>query len=259
MNLRADINWWITRLYAHFIAKQQLSSDSQHLLVACQPKSGSTYLTRIISCLPDFRTASLVPGYGRREQELDASLLASFHSSNYVAHHHVRYSEATGVLLNRFHVKPVVLVRDIFDIVVSLRDHFRRESVESSMGFVFPYMKDWPDAQLEGFIAQMIVPWYFNFYLSWLECENRFMLNYEDLRTDAFAAVMSINDHFSLGYDSVAINRAVELANSSFTRKNQAIAGRGASLDAATKDAIYEMASYYDGVDFSPMGISPNE
>lgn len=40
------------------------------VLVACMPKSGSTYLSGAIEALPGFIRAHLVPGYGRREQEL---------------------------------------------------------------------------------------------------------------------------------------------------------------------------------------------
>lgn len=256
MNIRADFNWFATRLYTRFVANQKLTCNDQHLLVACQPKTGSTYLTRILGALPQFKSAVLVPGYGRREQELDELRLLSWNTSSYVAHHHVRYSEYTQLLMDRFDIKPVVLVRNIFDIVVSLRDHFREESVEGPMGFVFPYMADWPDSKIEELIVHMIVPWYFNFFLSWLECKQKIIIRYEELNKDALLTVNNINSHYALGFSAQTISEAVELANSSFTRKNRAIIGRGKDLQESSKQQIYLMASFYEDVDFTPLGIS---
>ncbi|RMG85935.1 MAG: hypothetical protein D6712_08630 [Chloroflexi bacterium] len=233
-----------------------LSKDKHHLLVACMPKSGSTFLTRIISELPGFSNVALVPGYGHREQELDTLMLLYWHRKNYVAQHHVRYSETLSQQITRFGLRPIVLVRNIYDIVISIKDHLRNESVVSPMGYVFPYMTAWDDAELEIFIANMILPWYFNFYLSWLECENKLLIRYEKLRENPVHVVSTICEFYKLGLAKVDIESAIEAAKSKNTRKNKGIAGRGLSLAPEAREHIDKMASFYKGVDFSPIGIA---
>ncbi len=240
---------------ARYVIWRKLPTSRRHFLIACMPKSGSTYLTRIMGSLASSNCVSLVSGYGRREQELDTCFLLWQHRINYAAHHHVRYSDTLALQMSQFGVFPIVLVRNIFDIVVSLRDHFRNESVECSMGYAFPYMAEWEDAQIEEFIALMFIPWYLNFYLSWLECENKLFVTYEDMIRDPVSVVSMINKYNSFSFDEVEIEKAVQSANGVFTRKNKGITGRGEDLGQSVKDHICRMASLYTDVDFTPIGI----
>ena len=116
-----------------------------HILIACMPKSGSTYLSNAISRLPRFRKTSLVTHYGRTEQDLDLRLALRKSRHNYVCQHHVRYNEKTSDVINRFGVTPIVLVRNVFDCVPSIRDHLRNEAVESPTAYfsnTHPQMSD---------------------------------------------------------------------------------------------------------------------
>jgi hypothetical protein len=63
------------------------------------PKSGSTYLAQIFAHLPGFVEATLVPGYGRREQELchERLLALAAQPGSFVAQQHVRYSDITRI------------------------------------------------------------------------------------------------------------------------------------------------------------------
>ena len=230
-------------------------SRKRHLLVACMPKSGSTYLTTMLSSLDGFRNVSLVPSYGRREQELDTLALMSSDEYDYSAQHHVRYSEETHNLMYRFGVKPVVLVRNIFDVVFSIRDHVRKESVVGPAGYVFPHMTNWPDEKLEEFIVDICIPWDFNFFLTWQECQNKCLITYEALLADPFVTIDKINKHFLLNLSEKEIGRAIDVANGKPTRKNIGNAGRGEQLNDYCKQRIQLMANYYSGVDFSLIGI----
>ena len=130
---------WIpaTTLFSHILAAQNgqiVPGGGKHILIACMPKSASTYLCGIISALPEMSQMNLVAGHHRREQELCPLQCALGHHMNYVAAHHVRYSRATQDLLKSYKILPVVLVRNIFDCVVSLRDHLLRENSRYSAG-----------------------------------------------------------------------------------------------------------------------------
>jgi hypothetical protein len=239
----------------HLLCKKQNNKNKTHLLVACMPKSGSTYLSTILSNLKGFTQTDLTRAGGRREQELDILELMHNDDKNYVAQHHVKLSRGTQSLIDQFDLKPIVLVRNLHDVIVSFRDHFRNESIENSLGYVFPYMKDWPNDKLESFIVDIFTPWYINFFLSWKESNNLCLITYEELTENPLETICKINQHYSLGLNLHDITNAIALADNRFVRKNVGKPGRGAQLNDYCKQHINIIASYYDQADLSMIGI----
>jgi hypothetical protein len=243
--------------YLNFVLNRDISSKHHHLLLACMPKSGSTWLATMLACLPGFRPGILVNGYDRREQELSEVQLLLNRHSNYVAQMHVRYSEPTAQLIRRFSLKPIVLVRNIFDIVPSIRDHWHCESVRGPACYLKNEMTKWSSDRAEEFIVNMGMPWYFNFFLSWTECESKLLLTYEEMSQSPHHVLEKICHYYSIFVTPSQIDDAVLAADvSNATRRNKAEVGRGATISAAAAQKILEMASYYPGVDFSPIGIA---
>jgi len=231
----------------------------QRLLLACFPKSGSTFLASILAGLPGFRKVSLVPGYGRREQELSIELLftACETPGSFVAQHHVRFSSETERLLAMFSLVPVVLVRNIFDITASIRDSLKSGTSAIAQAFVPPDAVKWNDEQLETFIADMIVPWYFNFYASWSEGGQVTWVTYEVLTAEPVATARFLCQGIGVGARDADIERAVQNAklHPGWTRFNCGTTGRGAQLCAEAVARINHLATYYGFLDLSRMGL----
>lgn len=232
-------------------------SDRHKVLVACMPKSGSTYLTTILSSLPGFAVTSWVPDYGRREQELCGRRLQEDEAipASLVAQHHVRYSDQTAKYLREFDLKPVVLVRNLYDIIPSLIDHHRTESVVYPMAFVPSDIVDWDFERAARFVTYMVLPWYFNFFVSWNACPEKILVAYEDLISDPVGTVQDICERSGIKASREDVIAAVERVKSMQTRKNVGVAGRGGQLSEACRGHVREMASFYDGMDFSKIGI----
>ena len=235
---------------------QALPSDQPHVLVACMPKSGSTFLTKLIAALPGMNEAMLVTGQERREQELAVEQLLMYHAYPYVSQNHVRYSTTTAHLIRTFSLAPVVLMRNIFDIVVSFNDHHDAQSTVHPMAAVPPDIPSWPSERAYAFIVDMMIPWFFNFYLSWQSVPNTLVLNYDAVRESPADVLRQVAQFAQMTVSEDEIAAAVETANAGWTRKNVGIAGRGEALPEDVRDRIVQMASYYDGVDFSPIGIT---
>jgi len=239
---------------------ETLPCDGRHVLLACFPKSGSTWLSGILSRLPGFIKADLVPGYDRREQELCFERLLVYHAENYVAQHHCRYSQSTERCLRAFSIEPVVLIRNLFDCVVSLRDHIDGgisdpARVIGPTAYVPEDYFGWSDDVRTDFIVDMIVPWYFNFYLGWRDCPDAVWVGYEELVRDPSATVRRIADAVGLDADDAAIEQALRAASSQPTRRNVGVVGRGRSLSERHRQRIRQLASYYPACDFAPIGL----
>lgn len=151
--------------------------QKKQILLACFPKSGSTFISSKIARLPGWSRSDFVPAYGRRDQELEQSAIVrsmlsfSGFDKNLVAQHHCRASEHSLQLVNKFDMKVVVLVRSLMDVALSLSDHWDRESVVGPIAYLneslLAELDASPVTRLQ-FMVQHVLPWYVSFYLSWL-------------------------------------------------------------------------------------------
>src|SRR5215469_9190289 len=168
---------WLARREPKAARARRPFAGSTHVLVACMAKSGSTFLTDVIAELPGFRRALLVPAQGRRAQELDEACLQAVDRCDYVAQNHVPYSDWTGELCAEYGVAPVVLVRDLLDVVVSLRDHLRQQGPVSPIFFAEPHHASLDDDALALMIVRLALPWYLNFYMSWRQAPDALLVD----------------------------------------------------------------------------------
>jgi Sulfotransferase domain len=242
------------------ISVERLPCDHTHILVACFPKSGSTWLSKTLSLLPNFHRVDLVPLYGRREQELAFERLILFHSRNYVAQHHCRFSSATERCLNAFSIKPIILTRNIFDCVASAKD--RLDSGEGDPGkiigptaYVPQSYYSWSDEEKYDFIIDMIVPWYFNFFVGWNDFRTGTRTSYEEVVGNPLAAIKRIANELHLDVNDSEIEGALVAASKVETRKNKGEVGRGRVMTNVQKNRVRRFASYYPSVDFSTIGL----
>lgn len=214
-----------------------------HLLLACQAKVGSTFLASSLSNLPGMRRAKLTPGADRREQELCELKLRRLQSRAYVAQHHVRRSSVTDALVRRHGLSVIVLTRDLFDAVVSLRDHVRQESVAFPMAYITEHHRALPDAELEVVLARLAVPWYVNFYMSWRDCPYATYVSYAELIEDPARQVRRIAEACGLSATDAEIEAAVSTARGA--RLNVGVNGRGAALAPQAKAEILAQLACY--------------
>lgn len=235
------------------------AQDHKHLLIACFPKSGSSFLALILASLPGFQRVSLIPDYGRREAELSLNhlVVADRNFPRFVAKHHLRFSHETKRLIESFSLQPIVLVRNIYDVVVSIRDQIKREAVVMAQAYVPPEAPRWESQRIEQFVVDMIIPWYFNFYASWADCSNRLELTYEELIIDPQATVRRIRDKLQIQATDAQVSAAVEAAESDrmSSRFNIGLSGRGKELGPGVVSKIQEITSYYAFIDLSSIGL----
>jgi hypothetical protein len=143
----------------------------------------------------------------------------------------------------------VVLVRNIFDTLVSLDDHLRQEDHRAPTGYVHRqcWQMDFEDRL--DYLIQVHLPWYFNFFVSWREAADRIQIlwmTYERLFDDVPHALAEVLTFHGLSVGHERLTQVADTLRDADTRFNKGVCGRGDDLlSEAHKDAIRRLAAVW--------------
>jgi hypothetical protein len=221
-------------------------SGQKHILIACFPKSGSTYLSKVLRELTGFAKAYVSEPGAQNEQDLSARRLARVWRRS-VLQQHVKATRTNLELLVRYGMQPIVQTRNLFDVVASLHDHYERDHRSLPCGYIpESYLRMGWNERVE-FLIHVHLPWYFNFVLSWREAARQLEIcpvTYEQLFSNQTSELLRIAAFYGLRVTAGQIAGAMALAARADTRLNVGIAGRGAELlNVEHKQAIRRLAN----------------
>jgi hypothetical protein len=232
-----------------------------HGIVACFPKSGSTYTVKTICKLTGVRSRMFCQGW-YEEQNLYKPELLRYLSYDTVSRQHMPGTPGNVELLRKYDMRTVILVRNIYDVCASLYDHYQNESTIGGAAYFDAGFIDLTGEQKLDAIVDLVVPWYFKFYVSWWDtCKHDdsgiIWLRYEDMLADRKAYFSTVMDHFGLTYDDQKLTEVVNEAPTEGERFNKGVSGRGELvLSPDGKRRIQRYCRYYPTVDFSRIGLS---
>lgn len=240
------------------IIREQLGT---HIFIACVPKSASTFLKNLLVSLTGYRDIFMVYAAGQNEHELYLPTLQENAHFDTVTQQHCRASFANIQMMQAFGIKPVVLVRNIFDSVMSLLDFYDKGAFQHSY-----FREDFKLLDEEtkiDLLIDNIIPWYFQFIASWSLVEKQksldiFWLSYEDLIADKPTAIQNVLRFYGLGAARRGIEQKVRETESEGRkiRFNKGVKGRGESrLSEEQKERIRRFARYHPATDFSRIGL----
>ena len=274
MHIRADL---LTRIIADaafgngMLSPNDVSllpqlGDKPVVIVAAAPRTGSTFLANVLIRVTGLRYFRLCPAYSTNEHDLYLPSLCLAKSMGVLSQMHIKGTFHNAGLMKLFGIRPIILVRRIFDIVVSLAHDLREKECLPGFGTgVNGYSFLWHDHDVKGLddqrlldlIIDLVVPWYVNYYVSWSRLcaqdavEARWV-RYEDMMTKKKDTVSSILDFLGLDGDMSALDQAVERKYATFNRGDT---GRGDEmLSESQKGRIRRLFSYYPGTDFGMYG-----
>ncbi len=233
----------------------------RHIFIACVPKSASTFLKNLLVNLTGFRDLFAVYAAGQSEHEIHLPALREFAQHDTVTQQHCRASDANVHLMQGFGIRPVVLVRNIFDSVMSLLDFYNSGASQTSY-----FKADWHALDEETKIDLLIdnvVPWYFQFVASWDLAEKQkrvelHWLTYEELISDKPSTVVGVLEFYGLGASRRGVEERIAEIESEErkNRFNKGVAGRGKTgLTDRQKDRIRRQARFYPSADLSRLGL----
>jgi hypothetical protein len=238
-----------------------------YLFLACMPRTASTFLSEAICELTGFRRVELADAYSENEQELDVPRLLDAYGYGSVTQQHLLANARTIELMQRYSIRPVVLVRNVFDVVISIRDFLHTEGCGKWPTFFCTdeSFRSLDDATQVEQIVELGIPWYFDFFVSWQEATRRqavetLWVTYEDAVADWATTIARIATFYGIEQDQAAIEGALERtqARASSLRLNKGTTGRGETiLHASARDRIEHYTRCYPGIDFSLIGLAP--
>lgn len=141
------------------------------IVVSSPMKCGSTYVAELLRryLLAD-RSNHDITGYDwLAEQNLTHGLLEQLRGVSFSINLHLQPHRSNVEAMEREAIVPVVLWRNLADVIVSFDDHVR---LESHVNPVF-YLADrdaylrLPESERYAYLIDAIVPWNLGFYLAW--------------------------------------------------------------------------------------------
>ena len=233
----------------------------RHLFIACVPKSASTFLKNLLVNVTGYRDLFTVYAAGQSEHEVYLPTLREFAHLDTVTQQHCRASDANVHLMQGFGIRPVVLVRNIFDSVMSLLDFYNEGAFQTSYA-----RADWPALDEEtkiDLLIENVIPWYFQFVASWdlVEKQKRLelhWLSYEDLVADKPSSVLKVLEFYGLGASRRGIEERIGEIESEARkiRFNKGVTGRGRSgLNDRQKEQVRRLTRFYPSTDFGRIGL----
>ena len=209
------------------------------ILLACAPKSGSTYIKKgIVSCteLTPLKLA-LREGW----HELDRDKLVEVLDTGVITQLHMPLSLYSVDLINKYDLKCIVLTRNIYDTTISILDHLNKKSVKQGtlekFGFnhshvIFPKIFfELSSAEKINLIIKIALPYYINFGMSWYlyqEKLNRkpYWITYDDFFEEEQKSFDKILNHFNI----IKTKKFDVNIKNPKTRFNVGTSGRGKKL-----------------------------
>jgi|SRR5690606_38610344 len=243
-------------LKADAIMSRVLPPQQPHIVIACMPKTASTFLATALAELPGMRQATLVPAWEQREQELCPIQLSRYNRRKYVAQCHLRHSRATEFYGAKYGVTFAVLIRNLADCAISLRDHLRADPEPVPYAWFGEAQKKLPDDEFEEAIVRLALPWYINFYAGWRSAGIGAFYDYDDLTADTAGVMRDILARANAPVGDEAIAAALGRASANTrTRFNVGRVGRGTGLSPRGKEALARMLDFYPEFENDPLFI----
>ncbi len=237
-----------------------LSADRSAIFLACMPKTASTFAVKALRRATGFEAVNLVDVFRDNEQNLYLPKLIDTCATDIVLHQHCKATNRNLELMVQYNIRPVILVRDLLDVLVSLYDHFHNESPISPFAFAYDGFFDLDEEGRKWLLVRMAAPWLVQFHASWYTCSalkkqiNTFWVGYADFMADKGGTLGRILEYYGLEPDRAALDKALEETSSdrTGTRFNVGRQGRGMEFfSPEQKECVAALLECYPEVDFS--------
>ena len=257
----------ITLSYDSAITELRRQAGKKFIFHVASPKSGSTWIAQSVGPFlrtRGWKTPSMTVGGGNRAQDFFLSELIRLEALEhdiFTDHQHCVFSSYVLELLTAINAKVVFQTRNLYDMLISLRDHLDNETTVKPMFNIDT--NQWAAlnrTEKLDFLIYNVAPWYINFWVGWSQAQkamgdNFLVVKYEDLLENPDNIFETILDFSELPRSVFPASTDTIYTSNVFTRKNKAIIGRGELFTAEHRLHVDRLCKPYKDIDFSAMGI----
>jgi hypothetical protein len=206
------------------------------------PKAAGTFFRSALIKAINGQLVRVVHAQGGRDAQPHLPIFVEYFTSRgspktLVAHIHMQALPANTYFLEAFRLKPVIMLRNIADMMASYWDMLESADHVRDMGVNFHVPGDfaqWQAVEKQEFLIDILLPWYASYFASWGDYVARAPQNVMVLRfTDFLAApITSMRDalrHSGLDTTEDSCRHAFDAvwASRSKLRYNEGRIGRG--------------------------------
>jgi len=230
------------------------------LLIACFPKSGSTLLKSLLCKATGFAEQWLAYTYQENEQDLYRPHLLHGARQNAVIQQHCLATAANIHLMQAFGIRPIILVRNIYDVLLSWKEFLDGGAYAQTFYPTYPELEG---AARFDFVLDTRAEWYLRFFAGWQravrkgEIEAKW-LTYEDLTANVREKIDELLRFHGVTADPQRVAHAIDQMTSArhSTRFNKGVVGRGLAAFSPDQQArIARLAAYHRDADFAMIGL----
>lgn len=237
-------------------------APKEHVFLTGTMKSGGVHITNCLGRILGWRRNSLASWQqeGMTEHDINPHVAWTvLPQGAYVFHMHMRAWGANVGMLAQWNVRPIVLIRNVADIIVAVRDNalmdYQRELDPKGMpGVYLPSALDsMSREEQELFLVQNMGPWLLSFYVSWKRQQGVpcLWVSYEDHFKDQVKSFRRMLEW--VGWGTNTTDEAIaQIADSKPHNFNKGVSGRGRQLSKPAMDALESLIDAW-GPDWAPM------
>jgi SAM-dependent methyltransferase len=207
--------------------------DLTKILVACAPKSGSTYVTDVLARYFDATVASseLRDIQWEAEQNLTRAFLAQFARESFVLQLHMKPYDLYLALMREHGVSLLLQWRNLGDMIVSLDEHLAEFGVDQPLCYIHDgqgFLALPPHVRYD-YLIRHALDWYLWFYLAWRRRGATFGV-YERMVEDPASYFTEAIARLGKPVDADRLAGILADPPTGFTRLNVGTTGRSAEL-----------------------------
>ncbi|MBN9532101.1 MAG: sulfotransferase domain-containing protein [Alphaproteobacteria bacterium] len=241
---------------------RRLGKKRRAIVLAFPPKSAGTYLRSAIVFAANGQLVRAVHAQGGRDAQPYLPVFLSYFEGGVtnrtlVAHLHMQALPANIHFLEAFDIRPVVMIRNIPDMLASFWDMLETDSVARLDGLncrIPQNFTDMPRADKADFIVDILGPWYASFFATWFAYaeqspERVCFLTYDEFRADPAETLARALAHAGVEQPQEVCEQALETVweKRADFRFNKGETGRGLSYFSSQQiDRLRRQLGHYE-------------
>lgn len=242
----------------------EVTKNSGPIVVIPFPKSGCTYLTRLIASVSGFPIVNVFGLSGGNEHYLDREQIKLQSNNLFVSVLHCPGTNVNINTINKFKFRTVLIYRNIFYTLISLHDFYVKEKFDRiEFSGPFTNYRDMLEEDQKWFLIHHVLPWYLKFFVSWELAKKNKRIDYyqttyerlfqEDQEIPQLLHYLNISSNNQRIHDA---RKAMDERNNS--KLNVGASGRGISwFNNNQFETTLTMTKYFTNIDFTKIGIVP--